>query len=166
MPKQTTEKKCKQMVFNSILVSQYRKGRIALFVCVPRFQLVVKRLPRKFDMRPIWNLSGINSPLMMEYLAHVRDMPTIGRSHNRACFFCNIAIIEIQFLLALCPSFPSSTSLCRFSNRGLVVVKFIVFPKIIWHILIGTWPSCTLHRLLFLRSWLCWFQRSWQQEAF
>ena len=75
-------------------------------------------------------------------------------------FFCNITIIEIQFFLALCPSFPSSTSLCRFSSRSLVVVEFIVFPKIIWHILIGTWPSCTF------RSRLCWFQRSWQQEAF
>ena len=115
---------------------------------------------RKFDRRPIWKLSGINSPLMMEYPAHVRDMSSIGRSHSSACFFCNIAIIEIQFFLALCPSFPSSTSLCRFSSRSLVVVEFIVFPKIIWHILIGTWPSCTFH------SWLCWFQRSWQQEAF
>ena len=148
------------MAFNSILVSQDRNGWIALFVWVPRFQIVVKRRPRKFDRRPIWKLSGINSPLMMEYPAHVRDMSSIGRSHSSACFFCNIAIIEIQFFLGLCPSFPSSTSLCRFSSRSLVVVEFIVFPKIIWHILIGTWPSCTF------RSRLCWFQRSWQQEAF
>ena len=155
------------MAFNSILVSQDRNGWIALFVWVPRFQIVVKRLPRKFDRRPIWNLSGINSPLMMEYPAHVRDMSSIGRSHSSSCFFCNIAIIEIQFFLALCPSFPSSTSLCRFSSRSLVVVvEFIVFPKIIWHILIATWPSRTFHRLLFLRSWLCWLQWSWQQEAF
>ena len=98
---------------------------------------------------------------MMEYPAHVRDISSIGRSHSSACFFCcNIAIIGIHFFLALCPSFPSSTSLCRFSSRSLVVVEFIVFPKIIWHILIGTWPSCTF------RSRLCWFQRSWQQEAF
>ena len=84
--KQRTEKRCKQMASNSILVSQDRNGRIALFVCVPRFQIVVKRLPRKFYRLPIWNLSGINSLLRTEYPAHVRDMPTISRSHSSAFF--------------------------------------------------------------------------------